>query len=403
MKDSEKTAYEYIKGHESVLRIPLANIQNSDFVLEALRDTFEACLENGICKFVVDLKNITMPPPTFIALLVEISSRARRLGGDVKFINLSPQAKSHIGTFSPRNYLSMDDNESDALESFSLMTNAPECEPKAPPIERKRERTDPTLASDIRKSKQTMEKEDIAEDPIIAKLESQVGRSIAKLRDIQGPGLESDSRTSQKLKSDPTTRPEIGAPEPAPQRMASRAGKKNSQVEDLRRTETNRAVGRTPETGPVTPVKGERNHLRVKSLAKNLYAICDFVIKYATRASFDSKVVGKMRIAVYEACLNVIEHAYHSNPENWIDVWIEYNAEMFKVVIQDYGTGFDGFSDQKFDAVSAMDGRQTGGFGLYIILRSMDKVDYRPDQKHGNRLTMVKFIKDAANEEKDVT
>ncbi len=139
--------------------------------------------------------------------------------------------------------------------------------------------------------------------------------------------------------------------------------------------------------------KGGRNHLRVESTTQKLYEICDFVTKYADRAGFGPKEVGKLKIAVYEACLNVIEHAYHSKPDNWIDVWLEYNEEMFKVIIQDYGNGFEGFSRKSYDVVSAMDERQTGGFGLYIIRRAMDQIDYRPDPSRGNRLTMVKFLK----------
>ena len=83
--------------------------------------------------------------------------------------------------------------------------------------------------------------------------------------------------------------------------------------------------------------------------------------------------------------------------QNWIDVWIEYNEEMFKIILQDYGTGFEGFSEKQYDVMSAMDGRQTGGFGLYIISRSMNEIDYRPDPKRGNRLTLIKYLPQITN------
>jgi len=139
-----------------------------------------------------------------------------------------------------------------------------------------------------------------------------------------------------------------------------------------------------------------RHHLRVSSEARNLYEICDFVTKYAEKAGFDSKDVGKTKIAVYEACLNVVEHAYHSNPDNHIDIWVEYDTEKLVIEIKDYGIGFEGFSDTSYDVFSAMDGRQTGGFGLYIIRRSMDELEYQANEADGNTLRMVKYLNSKA-------
>lgn len=133
-------------------------------------------------------------------------------------------------------------------------------------------------------------------------------------------------------------------------------------------------------------------HLRVQSVAQNLYTICDFVTDHADRVGFNSKEIGKTKIAVYEACLNVIEHAYHSNPDNWIDVWVEYDNNKFTIIIQDYGLGFGEFSFKDYNVLSAMDSRKTGGFGLYIIRRSMDEVEYTCDEQEGNRLILTKYI-----------
>lgn len=134
-------------------------------------------------------------------------------------------------------------------------------------------------------------------------------------------------------------------------------------------------------------------NLRVKSMPQYLYTICDFVTSRAESVGFNSKEVGKIKIAVYEACLNVIEHAYHSNPDNWIDVWVESDARKFTTIIQDYGVGFGEFSFKDYNVLSAMDSRKTGGFGLYIIRRSMDEIDYKSDKVKGNRLTLTKYIK----------
>lgn len=134
-------------------------------------------------------------------------------------------------------------------------------------------------------------------------------------------------------------------------------------------------------------------HFRTQSVPANLYEICDFVTEHARRAGMNEREIGKTKIAVYEACLNVIEHAYHSNPNEWIDLWVDYDEVRFTIVIKDTGTGFELRERKEYDVHEAMDHRRTGGFGLYIIQRSMDYLDYTPDPVRGNRLTMIKNLR----------
>jgi serine/threonine-protein kinase RsbW len=149
----------------------------------------------------------------------------------------------------------------------------------------------------------------------------------------------------------------------------------------------------TEELTPKNYDTEPENHLRVNSDPKNLYTICDFVTGFAEEAGFSAKDVGKMKIAVYEACLNIVEHAYHSNPDNWIDVWADFDNEKLTIIVRDYGKGFEGLNIEDYDVLEAMDHRQTGGFGLYIIRRSMDEVEYTSDEGRGNKLKMVKYLK----------
>jgi len=313
-----KIAYEIVDGYDDVVRIPLGNMKDTNFVFQVLKDTFDNCLQKGFRKFIIDLENVQYPTTSLIALLLEITSRTRRLDGDVKIINLAASAKNNLATFSPSNYLSLIDSEVHGLADFH-------------PTTKDFEEKDEMSSVSVEKGNRDFAAVDIVEDPIIEKLQDRYVENEPKRQTTAAP------------------------------------------------TEMQRR-------------KGERNHLRVASENNNLYTICDFVTNYASRAGFDSKEVGKIKIAIYEASLNIIEHAYHSNPDNWIDVWIEYNEEMFKIILQDYGQGFEGFSEKEYDVMSAMDGRQTGGFGLYIISRSMNEIDYRPDPKRGNRLTLIKYL-----------
>jgi serine/threonine-protein kinase RsbW len=289
---------ERIPKLKHIVRITPSNCDDTQSMLESLQETFDSCLSKGDCRIILDFKNIHYPTSSLIALLIEATTRARRLNGDVKMVNVSHSAKNNLTTFTPISYLTLEKDEKYALEDFQ---DSASLEETIVPIE------------------------EIAEVPLIDKLE----KSLEEIKEIE----------------------------------------ENEKDKD--------------ESG---------NHLRVKSVATNLYSICDFVTKFAERAGMDLKDIGKTKIAVYEACLNVIEHAYHSKADNWIDVWVDFDQHKFTIVVQDYGLGFEFEGKKRYDVMAAVDDRQTGGFGLYIIRRSMDEVDYQSDSKHGNRLTMVKYL-----------
>jgi len=141
-----------------------------------------------------------------------------------------------------------------------------------------------------------------------------------------------------------------------------------------------------------SPIKVDK--IRVSSQIDSLYKICDFVTSYAQEAGLDLKERGKIKVTVYEACLNVIEHAYFSNSENWIEVTVSYDKEKIFILIHDWGQGFEFDPHKEYDVELAVKNRKTGGFGLHIIRRSVDEIRYDTDPQEGNRLLLVKLLND---------
>ncbi|MCG8608142.1 ATP-binding protein [bacterium] len=308
----EELEVKLIPGHEHVVRILLTQSGQGHEVVQALQKTLRTCLKDGKRNFIVDLKDVRYPSASLIAALIAATSKVRRLNGELKLVNVSRSAKNNLATFSPLSYLSVEKDETFALQDFGI----PE-----------KQENDMEVDTD-----------DIVEDPLIERLDQSCEEEV---------------------------------------------GERYYQVSEEILTEelTPKNYGAEPE-----------NHLRVNSDPKNLYTICDFVTGFADEAGFSAKDIGKMKIAVYEACLNIIEHAYHSNPENWIDVWADFDNEKLTIIVRDYGKGFEGLNIQDYNVLTAMDHRQTGGFGLYIIRRSMDEVEYTSDEGRGNKLRMVKYL-----------
>jgi len=97
-----------------------------------------------------------------------------------------------------------------------------------------------------------------------------------------------------------------------------------------------------------------------------------------------------MEHAVDEACSNVIKHAYAGDPNQEIGVTLRISPEAFEVIIEDSGLKAD---------VASVKGRRLddirpGGLGVHLIKRACDIVEFDEKKKKGNRLRLVKYLKE---------
>jgi serine/threonine-protein kinase RsbW len=263
------------------------------------------CFNANTFNITLDMEKINLPPTTFIVTLIEVTSVARRMGGDITLINLSPSTRNNLVTFSHRTYLSIESSEKYALQDFGE-TFVPDAE------------------------------FDISDN-------------------VMRKGLVSKAGT-----------------------VTQQDRKKNDQS------------GVTDAVVELIALAPER--IRVHSQVEKLYDICDFVLDKAEQAGFDLRERGKIKVMIYEACLNVVEHAYFSNPEHWIDVYAGYNEKKLVIIIQDWGESFEFDPTREYDVEQAVRDRRTGGFGLHIIRRSVDEIRYLSDPNEGNRLILVKYL-----------
>jgi len=142
---------------------------------------------------------------------------------------------------------------------------------------------------------------------------------------------------------------------------------------------------------PAQQVNGDPSEIiEIPSRVDALYRACDFVLGIASRLGFSESDLSRIKISVYEASLNAIEHAYHSDATRKVRVRVTTLPDRLLIGIIDHGDGFEARTNEDFDATAAAAARRTGGMGLHIIRRSMDKVTYLRDPKNGNCLLMEK-------------
>ena len=109
----------------------------------------------------------------------------------------------------------------------------------------------------------------------------------------------------------------------------------------------------------------------------------------AERADFPEEEIGRIRMALIEACINAFEHSRSRDGKIYITFTLD--QEKLSVVVEDKGVSFDPA------AVPAPGGSRPGrrGWGLELIKNLMDEVTFE-DVPVGTRLRMVKYYPKAA-------
>lgn len=126
----------------------------------------------------------------------------------------------------------------------------------------------------------------------------------------------------------------------------------------------------------------------------SLPPIRQMVVEAAERCGFNDEDVAKIEMAVGEACSNIIEHAYLTQPvRQELEIRVHQFADRLEVTILDYSTinfPVDEAPGVELDEYIGTQRRR--GLGLYIIRNFVDRIDHRFICGQGNELRLVKFF-----------
>ena len=135
--------------------------------------------------------------------------------------------------------------------------------------------------------------------------------------------------------------------------------------------------------------------LRADGSPATLPQIRHAVVNAAEKSGFNDEDVAKIEMAVGEACTNIIEHAYTTQPLKMeIVVTLTRFENRLEVTIQDYSS--INFATNEIETVEGIeDWIATGkrrGLGIFIIQSFVDKVEHRFVCGQGNELILIKFF-----------
>ncbi len=133
--------------------------------------------------------------------------------------------------------------------------------------------------------------------------------------------------------------------------------------------------------------------IEIKSSTANLSLVRDFVKKAAKDSGFNDETIGKIILAVDEACTNVIKHAYHYSNDGDIKIRAVFDKSKFKVIITDHGEPFNAKEIPEPNLQEYHRLKKVGGLGMFLMRKLMDEINYSTGNKTFNKVTLVKYLK----------
>lgn len=142
----------------------------------------------------------------------------------------------------------------------------------------------------------------------------------------------------------------------------------------LENEEPRRAMLLLPATLPSLPIIGERLHAFARE-------ICDGL--------GDAREVHDLRLAVQEACTNLIKHGRLADGDRRLALRFEMNNHALSVLITCRGEAFDPRRETALPG--SADEPAEGGYGLFLIRALVDGMSYEAADG-GNTLVLVKRL-----------
>ncbi len=139
------------------------------------------------------------------------------------------------------------------------------------------------------------------------------------------------------------------------------------------------------------PVASSSYKLSIPSSTRYLEDVRRFIEKHTVQAGFSAESVEQFKVAVDEGCTNVIKHAYSGEDSHELNIKVVVDSDRCTICIRDKGVAFRPKEYNEPDIFELAKRRQAGGFGVHIMRRLMDHVEYSSQGKV-NEVRLTKYL-----------
>lgn len=99
------------------------------------------------------------------------------------------------------------------------------------------------------------------------------------------------------------------------------------------------------------------------------------------------QVIHAVKLAVHEACTNIVLHAYHENSSGRLEITIRLYDDRLVIMLHDTGKAFNPEAQPE----PALGTAQVHGFGLFLMRNLLDEVMYHTNST-GNHWYLAKRL-----------
>lgn len=134
--------------------------------------------------------------------------------------------------------------------------------------------------------------------------------------------------------------------------------------------------------------------LEVPAVERSLGEIRDFITRTASEAHFNLNETNNIKLALDEACSNVVRHAYKGMEPGTIRLRVDRREGELEVFIRDTGKSFEWKKSKTPDLNRYVEIGKRGGLGIWFIRKLMDETEYQT-AKGENLLRLLKRTREA--------
>jgi serine/threonine-protein kinase RsbW len=136
----------------------------------------------------------------------------------------------------------------------------------------------------------------------------------------------------------------------------------------------------------------ETDRMTRAAFPESLHDFREFLRQHCSALhGMDADLLYDIQLAVDEACTNIITHGYAGMDAGSIILDLELERHIVTVSLTDFGHSFEPDNAPVPDASASAEDRELGGFGLFFIRQSVDRMDYRVTED-GNKMVLTKFL-----------
>jgi serine/threonine-protein kinase RsbW len=148
-------------------------------------------------------------------------------------------------------------------------------------------------------------------------------------------------------------------------------------------------VSNSTRSGSTAPAAGYIQPILLDSDLENLVIARRWLKWVMADAGLSAGDAGDLMVAVGEAVTNCIKHAYRGRPGGKILISHSMDTEWLTIHVRDWG---DTFATESYRAPDLDEARE-GGYGIYLMQRTSDRVEIRTDRPPGTEVSLSKRLR----------